>query len=75
MSKIPQTNVVGVFNDPVAAAAAAKDLRADGFGKDKVGIMPQGSQTTVTVQADGRHAEASASLEEGGAADVQNVAR
>ena len=72
---IPQTNVVAVFLDPVVAEAAAEGLRDEGFDKDRVGVQPQGTQTIVTVQADGRHAEASASLEKSGCAGVQNVAR
>ena len=36
MSKIPQTNVGGVFNDLTVAKAAVKELRDDGFDKDKV---------------------------------------
>jgi hypothetical protein len=75
MSKIPQTNVVGVFAAPAAAEAAAEELRNVGFGNGRVGVLPQGSHTVVTVQADGHQTEGSTSLEDSGASAVQTVAR
>ena len=75
MSQIPDTNVIGVFSTATKANAAVAGLRDEGFAKDKVGVQPQGANTIVTVQADGRHAAASASMENDGASNVQNVAR
>ncbi len=75
MSKIPQANVVAVFDDPVAAEVAVQVLHEDGFGDDKVNIRPLVDRVVVTVQADGQSAEASASLAGGGASGVQTVAR
>ena len=75
MSTVPQTNVVGVFADPAAAESAAQALREAGFAAGKVGVAPQANRTLVTVEADGRHGEAAARLEDNGASGVQHVAR
>jgi hypothetical protein len=75
LSKVPQTNVVGVFENNTVAKSAVADLRQGGFGEAKIGVLEQGDRRVVTVEADGRHAEASEYLVDAVASAVQNVAR
>ena len=75
MDNTPKTNVVASFADTADAADAVKELRAAGFAAAKIGVTTQDAGAVVTVHADGRHAEAAATMEGNGAASVQNVAR
>ena len=75
MKNAPKTNVVGALDDAGDAEAAVKELYAVGFSAAKIGVTPQSEGAVVSVQADGRHAEAAAEMEGSGAITVQNVAR
>jgi hypothetical protein len=57
------------------AYAAVEGLRTAGFVDAKIGVAPQADGAVVSVQADGRHAEAAAQMEGNGSSGVQNVAR
>jgi hypothetical protein len=50
-------------------------LNETGFHDDKIGLTPKAERAFVTVQADGRHAEAAARVNKEEAQGVQNVAR
>ena len=75
MNENPQTNVVGAFSNTDDATGAVKGLHAAGFSAAKISVTPQAGGAVISVQADGRHAEAAAHLESNGASGVQNVAR
>jgi hypothetical protein len=75
MDSIPRTNVVATFENLVAAKAAVAGLRACGFAEERIGVMDQGERKVVTVEADARHGEVAACLENADATGVQNVAR
>jgi hypothetical protein len=77
----PHTNVVGVFDDHHHAGAAVEELRQAGFTAAPLDLPALATEpgntkpVAVTVQAEGRHPEAVAVLEQHGAEDVQTVAR
>ena len=75
MATTPKTNVVGTFETPQEAQTAAKALRHAGFHETQIGVSAQAERTMISVAADDRHPEATASLESQGANDVQRVAR
>jgi hypothetical protein len=75
MATTPKTNVVGTFETPREAHSAAKELQRIGFDEAQISVAAQADRTMISIEADGRHPEATASLEGQGANDVQHVAR